>query len=60
MKEWGNRNELEELEKTTENEIKEISQQYTENKEKVIKLLLDNIMSVDLEIPKVVIGKFEE
>ena len=59
MKEWGNKDELKELEKSTEAEIADIEKQYTENKDKVIKLLLDNIMNVDLEIPKVVKGIFE-
>ena len=30
------------------------------NKEKVIDLLMDNIMNIKMELPRVVIGNFEE
>ena len=40
-------------------EIEEIKRQYEANKDRVIKLLIDNITKVDLEIPSVVKGVFE-
>ena len=47
------------MEEQTQKEIEEIVKQYEQNKDKVIKLLLTNIMEVDLEIPNVVKGIFE-
>ena len=39
--------------------MREIRNAYEQNKEKVVGLLLDNIMKVNLIVPKVVVGDFE-
>ena len=38
----------------------EIKNDFGDNKEEVIQMLIENIMNVNIEIPKVVKGKFEE
>ena len=50
---------MEELEAKTEHEIAAIQSDFEANKDKVIDLLLKNVMEVDIEIPKVVKGNFE-
>ena len=40
-------------------ELNEIKKDYETNKDKVADMLLDNIMNVKLDLPKVVIGNFE-
>ena len=39
-----------------EKDMREIQNAYEENKEKVVDLLLQNIMKVSLDVPKVVVG----
>ena len=41
-------------------EVKEIRQAYDANNQKVIDILFKNIMEVELTLPRVVIGNFEE
>ncbi len=55
----SNRGDLVDMQKKAEEEIEFIKAQYQANKEKVIKLLIENIINVDLEIPSVVKGVFE-
>ena len=50
---------MEALEAKTEHEIQAIKADFEANKEKVVELLLKNVMEVDIEIPKVVKGNFE-
>ncbi len=50
---------MQELEAKTDHEIVAIKSDFEANKDKVIDLLLRNVMEVDIEIPKVVKGKFE-
>ena len=50
---------MEALEAKTEHEIQAIKADFEANKEKVVELLLKNVMEVDIEIPKVVNGNFE-
>ena len=51
--------DLNELERMTEKEIQVIGEDFTRNKQKVIDFLLENVMNVSLDIPKVVRGEFE-
>ncbi len=48
---FGSSKEEEELERKTEEEIKRIYDDYDKNKQKVIDLLIERIIHVDLEIP---------
>ena len=41
-------------------DVAEIQVSYAANKEAVLELLLDRIMNVQIELPKVVIGNFEK
>ena len=46
------------MERESAREIKSIKEEYEENKDKVIALLLANVKAVNLEIPDVVKGVF--
>ena len=41
------------------NEIKQIDDDYTNNKSEVIEMLIRNVMNVNIEIPRVIKGDFE-
>ena len=41
-------------------DVEEIKASYAQHKEEVLELLLDRIMNVQIELPKVVIGNFEQ
>ena len=58
-KEFGEEENQEEIQAETEEEIARIQSEYEENKDTVIDYLIDSVMQVDLEIPKVVRGDFE-
>ena len=44
---------------TVEEDIKQIRADYEQNKRQVVKMLLDQILIVNIEVPKVVQQKFE-
>lgn len=44
---------------TIEHELQEIRDDYEANKKQVVKMLLDQILGVNIEVPKVVQQKFE-
>ena len=52
--------DLKQYEERAEKDVKEIRTQYNQNKDKVKTYLLDNIMNINLVVPKVVIGNFEK
>ena len=55
--------ELEDLKKYQEKadqEVKEIRAMYAKNKDKVLNILTESILNVQLSLPKVVVGNFEE
>ena len=41
-------------------EMKKLEGEFEQNKEKVVDMLIDNVMAVDCSIPRVVRGKFGE
>ena len=47
-------------EEQAEKDIKEIRVNYEANKDKVTEMLMERIMDVKIELPKVIIGNFEE
>ena len=47
-------------EEQAEKDIKEIRINYEANKDKVTDMLMERIMEVKIELPKVIIGNFEE
>ena len=49
----------EEIEAETAREVEEIKKDYETNKDNVIDYLINNVMDVNLDIPKVVRGDFE-
>jgi hypothetical protein len=48
------------LERKNEQEVLEVEQQFSKNKASVIDYLFENVINVDIHIPEVVKGKFEE
>ena len=52
--------ELATYEQEAQKDLKEINDAYDQNKDEVTKYLLDQIMNIRLDLPKVVIGNFEE
>ena len=52
--------DLKQYEERAEKDVKDIRAQYNQNKDKVKTFLLDNIMNINLVVPKVVIGNFEK
>ena len=52
--------ELDRYEQEAQADLDEIYQSYDDNKEAVTAMLLDQIMNIKLDLPKVVIGNFEE
>ena len=52
--------DLQQYEDQAQKEIKEIRAQYAAHKDEVKDMLLDKIMDVNYELPKVVIGNFEK
>ena len=57
--EYGDMGDQEEIEAETQDDIKKIKQDYNENQEHVVEFLIDSVVNVNLEIPKVVRGDFE-
>jgi len=51
--------ELIRLNDTIEEEMKQIVEDYNQNKRQVTKMLMDQILIVNIEVPKVVQQKFE-
>jgi len=51
---------LKQYEEAAANEVTKIRGAYDKNKEKVMDLLMASIMNVQLTLPRVVIGNFEE
>ena len=45
---------------TVEMDFSIIEREFEDNKHKVIDLLIDNVINVDISIPRVVRGNFEE
>ena len=41
-------------------DMTKLNAEFTENKEKVVEMLIENVMAVDCSIPRVVRGKFGE
>jgi hypothetical protein len=60
IKLYSNRDYIEDLENKNRQEIIEVEQQFNRNKPKVIDYLFNNVIHVDIIIPEVVKGKFEE
>ncbi|KAM3139467.1 hypothetical protein pb186bvf_008492 [Paramecium bursaria] len=58
-KRFGNVKEEEELERKTQEELKKIEADYEANKAKVIEMLVQRVINVELEIPRVVKAQFE-
>ena len=56
----SNRTYIEEVERKNKIEINEVEQDYNKNKPKVIDFLFANAIEVDITVPDVVKGKFEE
>ena len=52
--------ELDKYELEAKDDLKEIHEAYEENKDAVTAMLLDQIMNIKLDLPRVVIGNFEE
>ena len=52
--------DLQKYEDAAERETREIRTQFDANKDKVVALLTESIMNVNLSLPKVVVGNFEE
>ena len=57
--EYGDMGDQEEIEAETQDDIEKIKQDYNENQEHVVEFLIDSVVNVNLEIPKVVRGDFE-
>ena len=55
-----NRQGFDEIDKITEEELKEIDETFNKNKNKVIDFLFDSVVQVNIDIPDVVKGNFEE
>ena len=51
---------LQVYEDQADKDVAEIQKSFAQNKEAVLELLLDRIMNVQIELPKVVIGNFEK
>ena len=52
--------ELQQYEDQAARDVVQIKACYDANRDKVIELLMDRIMNVTIELPKVVIGNFEK
>jgi V-type H+-transporting ATPase subunit G len=55
---FGDMEDQADIEEETNREITSIQEDYDENKDKVIDFLIDRVMNVDLEIPRVVKGDY--
>ncbi len=51
---------IEEIENRNKLEISEVEKEFNKNKDKVIDYLFQNVLEVDITVPDVVKGKFEE
>ena len=56
---YGDMEDQADIEAETQKEIESIRGDYDENKDNVIDFLIDRVVDVDLEIPKVVKGDYE-
>lgn len=56
----SNRTYIEEIERKNKIEVNEVEQEFHQNKAKVIDFLFANVIQVDIDVPDVVKGKFEE
>eukprot|EP00343_Euplotes_focardii_P000987 CAMPEP_0205804020 /NCGR_PEP_ID=MMETSP0205-20121125/6792_1 /ASSEMBLY_ACC=CAM_ASM_000278 /TAXON_ID=36767 /ORGANISM="Euplotes focardii, Strain TN1" /LENGTH=95 /DNA_ID=CAMNT_0053072917 /DNA_START=91 /DNA_END=378 /DNA_ORIENTATION=- len=56
---FGDMDDQEEIEAETQEEISKIQQDYEDHKDDVVDFLIENVMNVNLEIPRVVRGDFE-
>ena len=54
------RQETDHIEEKTKSDLEQIHKTYERNKETVIQYLFDTVTKVDIHIPDVVIGNFEE
>ena len=52
--------ELKKYEESAAEEVKQIRADFDSNKDEVMKLMIDNILNINISLPKVVIGNFEE
>ncbi len=57
---YGNVNEAAVVESQVEKEINEMKAQFNNGRGKVINLLLENVINVDLEVPEVVKGEYDK
>eukprot|EP01016_Furgasonia_blochmanni_P050182 TRINITY_DN7710_c0_g1_i1.p1 TRINITY_DN7710_c0_g1~~TRINITY_DN7710_c0_g1_i1.p1 ORF type:complete len:135 (+),score=74.41 TRINITY_DN7710_c0_g1_i1:202-606(+) len=59
-KRFGNTQDEEDLERQTKTEIEKINRDYETNKNKVIDLLIERVMNVELTFPQVLKGKAQQ
>ena len=57
---YGNKNEMEAIEKEVEIEISQMKEKFNNGRAQVIELLLKNVIDVDLEVPEVVKGEYDK
>jgi len=57
---YGNKNEMEAIEKEVEIEISQMKEKFNNGRAGVIELLLKNVIDVDLEVPDVVKGEYDK
>eukprot|EP01017_Pseudomicrothorax_dubius_P042234 TRINITY_DN686_c0_g1_i1.p1 TRINITY_DN686_c0_g1~~TRINITY_DN686_c0_g1_i1.p1 ORF type:complete len:119 (+),score=58.56 TRINITY_DN686_c0_g1_i1:136-492(+) len=55
---YGKEQESDDLEATTNEEIQSIRRDYETNKKKVVELLIERVVTVDLEFPQVLKGNY--
>ena len=60
QKKQEEREDLKKYEDAADADVKEIRIQYAKNKDAVCEILMKNVMNVNLNLPKVVVGNFEE
>ena len=56
----SNRDYIEDIERKNKLEIIEVEKEFNKNKDKVVDYLFENVIQVDIIVPEVVKGKFEE